>query len=601
MNTNDDGALTPPEGTPQPAASRPAESHGRPPDVPPEGRPGRGRPDGPALRRLAVLGPDVRGQELPPARYEGRIPFGSAVLERHGGVLLRPAEVTRLPDRPAPGSTAYRAAVLLVAEDVAQDDAFYERANGLLTDLGVWLVKPAPIAGDGGDQYGGDGDGTDGEQLRPFRERFADLPRPVAITVRPGAGPRRVDAWPVLQTLRSAGMLADRPNALGLDHLLVGSAMVSIGGSPGAVEGSPGAVEGSPGPAVYLRPGTGGRVPLAVLLAPPRPSPTCRHRRPVVAVLDTGISDPVHPWLAGVVRTDPVVQALVLDAEVKLQATQADPVQLLTTAVETPFNDDDFVQDIDTHAGHGTFIAGLIRQVAPDALVTAIRVMHSDGVVYEGDLLAALRAVRVRNQEARKKRLPDGENPPDGQVDVVVLSLGYFDERGEAEALTSELATELNALAADGVLVVAAAGNYSTDRPFYPAALAAAPPGDGPPVISVGAWNPNGSKALFSDDGQWVTGWALGAAVVSTYPDFQGASQPDMGQGQRETLDTDDYRGGFAEWSGTSFAAPVLAAELAELLFAYSERHDELSLADNEVKAAVGRVNNALETLRKQA
>jgi hypothetical protein len=590
MNTNDDGALTPPGGTPQPETSPPGGSQGRPPgppgrppDLPPEGRPDRGRPAG-ALPPLAALGPDVRGRELPAARYEGSIPFSAAVLARHGGVVLRPAEVTRLPDRPAPGSTAYRAAVLLVAEDVAQDDAFYERANAVLAELGVQLVKPEPLGSD--------------ERLYPFRERLGDLPRPVAIVVRPDAGPRRVDAWPVLQTLRSAGVLPDQPNALGLDHLLVGSAMVSIGGSPGAVEGSPGAVEGSPGPAVYLRPGTGGRVPVAVVLAPPRPSPTCRRRRPVVAVLDTGITDPPHPWLAGVTRTDTAVQTLVLEAELALQATQADPVQLLTTPFDSPYNHDNFVQDIDTHAGHGTFIAGLVRQVAPDAVVTAIRIMHSDGVVYEGDLLAALRAVRIRNEQAR------ANGSLDGLVDVVSLSLGYFDERGEAEALTSALAAELGALAAEGVLVVAAAGNYSTDRPFYPAALAAAPPSGGPPLISVGAWNPNRSKALFSDDGPWVTGWALGAALVSTYPpEFQGAAQPDRGQesGQRQTLDVDDYLGGFAEWSGTSFAGPILAAELAELLFAFSEQHDELSLADNGVKAAVERVGNAMDALRKQA
>ena len=31
-------------------------------------------------------------------------------------------------------------------------------------------------------------------------------------------------------------------------------------------------------------------------------------------------------------------------------------------------------------------------------------------------------------------------------------------------------------------------------------------------------------------------------------------------------MDPDDYRGGFAVWSGTSFATPVLAAELAAAL-----------------------------------
>jgi hypothetical protein len=37
-------------------------------------------------------------------------------------------------------------------------------------------------------------------------------------------------------------------------------------------------------------------------------------------------------------------------------------------------------------------------------------------------------------------------------------------------------------------------------------------------VISVGALNLNGTKAMFSNDGDWVTAFALGAAVVSTYP-----------------------------------------------------------------------------------
>jgi len=550
--------------------------------VPGRDVPGR-KPPAQPVHRLAWLGEDVRGRELPPARFEGSIPFPPALLERHGAVVLRPAEVTLVAGRPVPRSTAYRAGVLLVREGTAQDDAFFGRANAALQDLGVSLVKPPPIAVD--------------ERLQRYRERLNDLPRPVRIAVNEDAGPRRVDAWPVLQTLRASGTLASVGSAsVGLDHLLVGSAMVSIGGSPGAVEGSPGAVEGSPGPAVYLRPGTGGRVPVAVALAPPRPSPTCTRRRPVVAVLDTGMSP--HPWLNGYVRPDEDAQAAVLAAEQALQSTEP-AVQLLADEWDTPFNDQDFVQDIDTHAGHGTFIAGLVRQVAPDARVTAVRIMHPDGVVYEGDLLAALRVLRLRTEDAQNG------GPADGLVDVVSLSLGYFDERSEDDpdgVYTSALAAEINGLTARGVLVVAAAGNFSTDRPFYPAAFAAAPAAAGPPVVSVGAWNPNGSRALFSDDGRWVTGWALGAALVSTYPNFQGATQAELGQegGRRQTLDTDDFSGGFAVWSGTSFAAPLLAAEVAELMFGYSEQQAELGLDTIRAEATAGRVANALDALRKQ-
>ena len=39
-----------------------------------------------------------------------------------------------------------------------------------------------------------------------------------------------------------------------------------------------------------------------------------------------------------------------------------------------------------THAGHGTFLAGLVRQIAPNSRVLSLPVMHRTGVV--DDLLA---------------------------------------------------------------------------------------------------------------------------------------------------------------------------------------------------------------------
>ena len=47
--------------------------------------------------------------------------------------------------------------------------------------------------------------------------------------------------------------------------------------------------------------------------------------------------------------------------------------------------------------------------------------------------------------------------------------------------------------------------------------LAPAPAGQ-IPLLSVGALNPNGSKALFSDDAGWVNSWGPGAMVISTFP-----------------------------------------------------------------------------------
>jgi len=121
-----------------------------------------------------------------------------------------------------------------------------------------------------------------------------------------------------------------------------------------------------------------------------------------------------------------------------------------------------------------------------------------------------------------------------------------------------------------GVIIVAAAGNFATVRPFYPAAFA--PRYTDPhvaPLLSVGALNPNGSVALFSDDGPWVSCFATGAAVVSTSPPPRpAAASPSSlwtpapaGPGRRR------LRSGFAVWSGTSFAAPAVAATLAVALY----------------------------------
>jgi subtilisin family serine protease len=329
----------------------------------------------------------------------------------------------------------------------------------------------------------------------------------------------------------------------------------------------------------------------------------------VVAVLDTGIGS--HPWLDvpspdedlpgdGFVRVDPELQAAIMAEELRLQGTGAVPVEILDTAWDSPIAHGTLAAEVDTHAGHGTFIAGLIRQLAPDAEVRSIRVMHSDGVVYESDLLLALRVLAARLAHAQAS----GQPAEGDLVDVVSLSLGYFDEAPEDGAYTTQLAAVVNQLSELGVLVVAAAGNFATDQPFFPAALATAPSGDGPPVASVGALNPNETKAMFSNDGSWVTWWASGAALVSTYPvsvrgplspaaSVTAANLPTLPQ-RRDTLDADDFTSGFATWSGTSFAAPLLAGQVAAALLAGAETDPKRTLASVDPADTIRRVNQAL-------
>jgi hypothetical protein len=59
----------------------------------------------------------------------------------------------------------------------------------------------------------------------------------------------------------------------------------------------------------------------------------------------------------------------------------------------------------------------------------------------------------------------------------------------------------------------------------------------------------------------------------------------------RETIDPDDFSGGFAVWSGTSFAAPVAAGELACALVGKLEvsgKVDDPDTAIGIARVAVG-------------
>ena len=163
-------------------------------------------------------------------------------------------------------------------------------------------------------------------------------------------------------------------------------------------------------------------------------------------------------------------------------------------------------------------------------------------------------------------------------VDVVTLSLGYYHEQPADAAFDALLLGPLALLGRLGATVVTSAGNDATVRPGYPAAFTPHDGGPVPiehdalPVVAVGAKNPNNSVALFSNDGPWVRTLRPGAALVSSYPQTYNASgQPAAelvtADGEwRSAIDPDDFSAGFAVWSGTSFAAPVLAGEIAARL-----------------------------------
>ncbi len=195
--------------------------------------------------------------------------------------------------------------------------------------------------------------------------------------------------------------------------------------------------------------------------------------------------------------------------------------------VETP--DQDSSGMLDPAAGHGLFIGGIIEQIAPGCDLAVHHVLSTFGDGNELTIAAALGALAGTG------------------VDVVVLAFsGYVMD--EAAVLSGAITK----LQVEGTIIVAAAGNDATDRPTWPAVL--------PGVIGVAALAPYG-PAAFTNYGPWVRACAPGVDLVSSfYKEFNGRAGVDASGTDIDKFD------GLALWSGTSFAAPVVAAGLARLI-----------------------------------
>jgi subtilisin family serine protease len=185
--------------------------------------------------------------------------------------------------------------------------------------------------------------------------------------------------------------------------------------------------------------------------------------------------------------------------------------------------------------GHGSFVAGVVRMAAPRAQVRSYMAADQDGVTDEWYLGQQIELA-----------LEDGPA-------VINLSLGATTRHDEALMGLAQLQTA--AASEGGPIVVAAAGNLAGDRPFWPAAEpwaigVAAVDLIGDPGVPTPAW--------FTDYGSWVDVCAVGVDVVSAYEahPYRPVTDP------TELLHFE----GAAIWSGTSFAAPRVAAAVATLL-----------------------------------
>jgi hypothetical protein len=275
--------------------------------------------------------------------------------------------------------------------------------------------------------------------------------------------------------------------------------------------------------------------PLSVWLPAPRRRPAgdlAGGRRPVVALVDTGVADD-HPWFA---------------------SGDADPV--VTDATGEGW-----------HTGgsssrwHGTFVAGLIHQNGPDARILSVRLaQNSDGYIVDGQLGEALGWLLTYHAGG-------------GEVDVVCIPMGFRPDADVHDATYIEgLVAQIAELRERGIIVLAAAGNKPVDAKagtgeVYPAAAAA----DGGPLTAVGAQALNGER--------WPGGihdihgmvFFPGENVVSTTPmvdasavhahDSAADLNADCGSGR-----VDGFAVGarFGVGSGTSYAVAGYAGCVAQ-------------------------------------
>jgi subtilisin family serine protease len=182
--------------------------------------------------------------------------------------------------------------------------------------------------------------------------------------------------------------------------------------------------------------------------------------------------------------------------------------------------------------GHGTYVAGIIALVAPDAKIMPVRVLDAKGV---GNVWVLSEALAYAAD-------PDGNPTTKDGADIINLSLGTLRRTNLLSSVLTKVCGDSSTQGDDdfssignrNIVVVAAAGNTGSTTQVYPAAENI----NG--LLAVAASAQDDTLAPFSTRGSWIRILAPGDMIISTVPDGQ-----------------------YGVWRGTSAAAPFITGESA--------------------------------------
>jgi subtilisin family serine protease len=249
---------------------------------------------------------------------------------------------------------------------------------------------------------------------------------------------------------------------------------------------------------------------------------------PAVEPEETGLTDPWPP-IAPQEKGDEV-SVVVVDTGWHPPAA-TDPRTPWLEGVQG--DDENNGADLRPYAGHGTFIAGVVRCAAP---LTRIFVEGfavggvGGGGILESEMLLQLEEAMTHDPQ------------------VINLSAGCRTRRDRPSKAFAAFYKER--LKGRDCVMVAAAGNDSWAAPFWPAAFDW--------CVGVGSLDRDDRVSSFSNFGVSADVYVVGRNHVNAFPDGTFTCHETPNKGDVRVFGT-----GMARWSGTSFAAPLVAGLIA--------------------------------------